>query len=68
MLKIYTKQFLKAFILADMYFTRANKHWLDQIGQAVSEEKSFEKLLTTMKDDDRRQVMAIAYIAFGHVS
>ena len=37
------------------------------IGQAVSEEKSFEKLLLTM-DNDRRQVMAIAYMALGQVS
>ena len=39
------------------------------IGQVMSEEKSFEKLLTTMtEDDNRRQVMAIAYMAFGKVS
>ena len=40
---------------------------LVQIGQVVSEEKSFEKLLTTT-DDDGRQVMEIAHMAFNQVS
>ena len=36
---------------------------LVQIGQVVSEKKSFEKLLTTTTtDDDGRQVMAIAHL------
>ena len=35
------------------------------IGQVVSGEKSFEKLLILMMDDDGHQVMAIAHMAFG---
>ena len=40
------------------------------IGQVVSEEKSFEKLLTatTDNDDNGCQVMAIAHMAFGQVN
>ena len=36
------------------------------MGQVVSEEKSFEKLLTM--DDDGRQEMAIAHMDFGQMS
>ena len=33
-----------------------------------SEEKMFEELLTTKDDDDGRQVMAIAHMAYGQMS
>ena len=41
---------------------------LVSIGQIVSEEKNFVELLTRTTNDDRRQVMAIANMAFGQVS
>ena len=37
-------------------------------GPVVSEEKSFEKLITTMDNDDKHQVMAITHMDYGEVS
>ena len=51
-----------------MQDTQKNIPSLIPIGPVMSEEKSFEKLLTTMDDDDddedRHKMMAIAHMAF----